>query len=115
MTVETTEFIRHARLDVEVLESWIEIGWLAPRQEAETRRFSEIDLARVDLIRDLMLGMGVNEEGIAVILDLVDQLHGVRLALREVLSAVAAQPEPARRGIIDHAREAANRNNDAPT
>jgi chaperone modulatory protein CbpM len=53
--------------------------------------------------------MGVNEEGIAVILDLVDQLHGVRLALREILSAVAAQPEPERRRIIDHARDAANR------
>jgi len=109
MTVEMSEFISHTRLDADVLETWIEAGWLAPRQEAEIRRFSEIDLARAELIRDLIHGMGVNEEGIAVILDLVDQLHGVRLALREILSAVAAQPEPARRRIIDHARDAATR------
>jgi chaperone modulatory protein CbpM len=109
MTVETSEFIMHARLDANVLETWIEAGWLAPRQEAEVRRFSDIDLARAELIRDLVHGMGVNEEGITVILDLVDQLHGVRLALREILSAVAAQSEPERRRIIDHVRDAASR------
>jgi chaperone modulatory protein CbpM len=62
MTMETSEFTKHARLEVEVLETWIEAGWLAPRQEAEVRRFSEIDLARAELIRDLIQGMGVNEE-----------------------------------------------------
>jgi chaperone modulatory protein CbpM len=115
MTVETNEFIVHARLDAEVLETWISAGWLAPREEAEMRHFSEIDLARAELIRDLTHGMGVNEEGIAVILDLVDQLHGVRQALREILSAVAAQPEPLRRRIIDHARDAASRGGDRAT
>lgn len=107
--METREFVRHARLDVEVVETWIEAGWLTPRQEAEIRHFSEIDLARAELIRDLIHDMGVNEEGVTVILDLVDQLHGVRLALREILSAVAAQPEPTRRRIIDDAREKASR------
>ena len=29
-----------------------------------------------------MRGMGVNNEGIPIILDLVDQLHGLRRALR---------------------------------
>jgi chaperone modulatory protein CbpM len=115
MTVETSEFIMHARLDANVLETWIEAGWLAPRQEAEVRRFSDIDLARAQLIRDLIHAMGVNEEGITVILDLVDQLHGVRLALRGILSAVAAQPDPDRRRILEHARDAANRSDDRPT
>jgi chaperone modulatory protein CbpM len=115
MTVETSEFIMHARLDANVLETWIEAGWLAPRREAEVRRFSDIDLARAELIRDLIHGMGVNEEGITVILDLVDQLHGVRLALRDILSAVAAQPEPDRRRILEHGRDAANRSDDRPT
>jgi chaperone modulatory protein CbpM len=112
MTVETSEFISHTRLDADVIETWIEAGWLAPRQEAEFRRFSEIDLARAELIHDLIHGMGVNEEGITVILDLVDQLHGVRLALREILSAVAAQPEPARQRILEHARATATRSDD---
>jgi hypothetical protein len=35
----------------------------------------------------------VNDEGIPVILNLVDQLHGLRRALHEVLSAVRAQAE----------------------
>jgi chaperone modulatory protein CbpM len=115
MTVETSEFIVHARLDADVLETWIEAGWLSPREEAEIRRFSEIDLARAELIRDLIHEMGVNEEGITVILDLVDQLHGVRLALRDILSAVAAQPESARQRILEHARDTANPSEDRRT
>ena len=34
--------------------------------------------------------LGVNDEGIAVILDLVDQLHGLRRTLRELLSRCAS-------------------------
>jgi len=104
MTVQKSEFIRHTRIDAEVLETWIEAGWLAPRQGADVGHFSEIDVARAALIRDLVEEMGVNQEGIAVILDLIDQLHGVRHALRKILSAVAAQPEPSRRQILAHAR-----------
>ena len=37
--------------------------------------------------------MGVNEEGIDIILDLVDQLHGLRAALSAVGDAVDAQPD----------------------
>jgi len=39
----------------------------------------------------------VNEDGIPVILDLVDQLHGVRGVLRNLLSTIGAQPEGRRR------------------
>jgi len=35
--------------------------------------------------------LGVNDEGIPVILDLVDQLHGLRRVLRHLLSAARAQ------------------------
>nr|WP_313903885.1 hypothetical protein [Rhizobium leguminosarum] len=32
--------------------------------------------------------MGVNEAGIDGIMDLVDQLHGLRMAMRDLISAV---------------------------
>jgi chaperone modulatory protein CbpM len=35
--------------------------------------------------------MGVNDDGIPIILDLVDQLHGVRRTLRNVLAVLEAQ------------------------
>jgi chaperone modulatory protein CbpM len=46
--------------------------------------FSDVDLARARLIRDLKTGFGVNDEGIDVILHLMDQLHGLRRALDQL-------------------------------
>jgi chaperone modulatory protein CbpM len=78
------------------LAAWVEAGWLLP--DAPARVLSDVDLARADLIQDL-LALGVNEEGVPVILDLVDQLHGMRRALRILLSSIASQPESTRYGI----------------
>jgi chaperone modulatory protein CbpM len=79
--METDEFVAHAPLGAEVLEAWIEAGWLVPRQDGAKRNFFAVDLARAHLIHDLE-HLGVNDEGIPVILDLVDQLHGLRRTLR---------------------------------
>ena len=93
--IDTTEFLVHARLEAELLEAWIEAGWLLPRRDVDVRRFSEIDLARARLIRDLKEDLGVNDEGTAVILDLVDQMHGLRRALRGLCSPTTpAGPTP---------------------
>jgi chaperone modulatory protein CbpM len=94
--MERREFLLAAHLEAGALEAWIEEGWLLPRANGEAGPFSEIDLARARLIRDLG-ELGVNDEGIPVILDLVDQLHGLRRTLRDLLSTIDAQPEPARR------------------
>jgi chaperone modulatory protein CbpM len=105
--METTTFRMHARVDVEALEAWIESGWLMPKGEGTARSFSDIDLARAQLIRDLKKDLGVNDEGIDLILDLVDQLHGLRRTLRELLYSIRAQPEAMRRQIVADIRAAA--------
>jgi chaperone modulatory protein CbpM len=93
------EFLRAAQVETRALEAWIEAGWVLPRGDAENGPFSEIDLARARLIRDLG-ELGVNDEGVPIILDLIDQLHGVRRALRDLLSTIAVQPDEARRQIL---------------
>ena len=103
--MERREFLVAAHLEAGTLEAWIEAGWLLPRDSGEAGPFSEIDLARAQLIRDLG-ELGVNEEAIPVILDLVDQLHGLRSALREVLSVIDAQPEGRRRQTLSGIRDA---------
>lgn len=103
--METDEFVAHAPLGAEVLEAWIEAGWLVPRQDGAKRNFFAVDLARAHLIHDLE-HLGVNDEGIPVILDLVDQLHGLRRTLRDLLSAIHAQPEAMRRWIVADLRAA---------
>ena len=72
------------QLDAEAVELWIEAGWLLPHQEGESR-LSDVDLARAQLIHDLKHDLGVNDEGIPLILDLIDQLHGMRRVMREFL------------------------------
>ena len=47
--------------------------------------FSEVDLSRAQLIRDLREDLGVNDEGVSVILHLIDQMHGLRHSMRELL------------------------------
>jgi len=69
------------------------------------RNFFDVDLARAHLIHDLKR-LGVNDEGIPVVLDLVDQLHGLRRTLRDLLSAIHAQPQAMRRGIVADLRAA---------
>ncbi len=97
---ESHEFLLRARLDAASLDAWIEAGWLAPRQAGPERAFSELDLARACLIRDLREGMGVNDEGVAIVLDLLDQVHGLRQALQRVSSALLGLPQPLRQEIL---------------
>ena len=97
--MEGREFLIYAQLDAGALDAWVAAGWLAPRREKETLQFSDVDIARAQLIHDLKR-LGVNDDGIPIILDLVDQVHGLRRMLRELLSAIQAQPEAMKRWII---------------
>jgi chaperone modulatory protein CbpM len=86
---DATEFCRMAGIQPTALEAWAEAGWIRPRQTRHGWRFSTIDLVRAELILDFHGPMGVNEEGIDVILHLVDQIHGLRRALRGAASTMA--------------------------
>ena len=87
MTFTTLEFLKQADLDLATLDVWIEEQWLIPRTEAIGPSFSEADLARARLIRDLTEDLGVNPEGVGVVLRLIDQIHGLRSALAALISA----------------------------
>jgi chaperone modulatory protein CbpM len=53
--------------------------------DIDLQRLSDIDLARAQLISDLQDELGVNDEGIEIILDLLDQLYGMRQKMREIV------------------------------
>jgi len=96
MIISKLDFLDRAQLDRETLEVWIEEEWLVPIAIAPDLAFSEADLARAKLIRDLKEDLGVNDDGVGVILNLLDQVHGLRRALSEMLKAVrerSASPE----------------------
>lgn len=84
MTMSKPEFLSRAGLEVNTLDIWLEQHWLVPDRTSTGMNFSEMDIARADLIRDLKADFGVNDEGVDVILHLVDQLHGLRRAVAQL-------------------------------
>ena len=88
------EFLERARLDRATLSIWIEEEWLIPSRGADELAFTEMDLARAHLIRDLKDNMGVNDPGLGVILHLLDQMHALRRALADTLSSARERQGP---------------------
>ena len=91
MMISKQEFLVRAQLERETLEAWIQDEWLIPGESAGELTFSDADIARAQLVRDLRSDLGVNDEGIGVILNLVDQVHGLRKVLTEVLRSVRSR------------------------
>jgi chaperone modulatory protein CbpM len=81
------EFLERARLDRRTLTVWIEEEWLIPGSTADELAFTDMDLARANLIHDLKDKMGVNDEGLGVVLHLLDQMHALRRALAAALES----------------------------
>jgi chaperone modulatory protein CbpM len=81
------EFVVKIHIERRIVERWIAAGWLIPQRDPELA-FSEVDLARAQLIRELKEDFGVNDEGISLILHLLDQVHGLRRSMRELLEQV---------------------------
>lgn len=87
------EFLSRAGLGHDTLQAWIEEEWLIPDNSSAEMRFSDIDIARARLIRDLQLELGVNDAGVGVILNLLDQLYGIRRTLTELRRAARTSSE----------------------
>ena len=86
--ISVQEFLLRTRVEHRSLEAWIHAGWLIPPQTEPELAFSDVDLARAQLIRDLHDDLGVNDEGISVILHLIDQVHGLRRSMETLLNEV---------------------------
>jgi chaperone modulatory protein CbpM len=84
MIMNKHEFLTCSGLQVQTLEFWLEQQWLIPQETSAGMTFSDMDVARARLIQDLKADFGVNDEGVDVILHLVDQLHGLRRALGQL-------------------------------
>jgi chaperone modulatory protein CbpM len=84
MIMTKQEFLTSSGVQVQTLEFWLEQEWLIPERTADGMNFSEKDVARARLIQDLKTDLGVNDEGIDVVLHLIDQLHGMRRALAQL-------------------------------
>lgn len=85
MIVLKHDFLIHTNLDAQTLDLWIAEEWLMPDVMQDDMRFSEVDIARAKFIGELIDSLGINAEGVGVILNLVDQIHSLRNAVAEKL------------------------------
>jgi chaperone modulatory protein CbpM len=77
------------------LNDWIARGWIEPRGSTPDWEFTEIDVARAQLIRDLRQ-MALDDEAVPVVLSLLDQMYDLRQTLHAVAQAIEEQPDPVR-------------------
>jgi chaperone modulatory protein CbpM len=85
--ISTFDFLARTGIDRDTLEIWIEEEWLIPGRDTGEPMFSAADLARARLILDLRTELGVNREGVGIVLHLVDQLHSLRHAVSALRDA----------------------------
>ena len=90
------------RIDRVELARWVELGWVAPigRERGEPA-FSDLDVARVCMICDLVHDLAVEEETVPLVLSLLDQVYALRRQLGALTAAVQRQPEDVRRAILE--------------
>jgi chaperone modulatory protein CbpM len=90
------------RVDRVELTQWIELGWVAPERQADAEpTFSELDVARVCLIRDLRHDLAIEEETMPLVLSLLDQVYALRRQVNALTGAIRQQPEDVRQAILD--------------
>jgi chaperone modulatory protein CbpM len=94
--IDEREFLERANIDRTTLDVWIREAWICPGGGAPERAYTEMDIARANLIHDLRGSMGVNDEGLDVILHLIDQMHGLRNALAEALATLKEREKAGR-------------------
>jgi chaperone modulatory protein CbpM len=95
MLTEQDLVMKVRRLTVTRLRIWVEQGWIKPEDKA-ARHFSEADLARAALICNLEDELGFDEEDVPVLLNLIDQIHGLRAELSVLSEALNRLPEDIR-------------------
>ncbi|MFL5009362.1 MerR family transcriptional regulator [Rhizobium laguerreae] len=103
--MDDLEFRLYLKIDIVQLDLWVEEGWLIPETSGGQRQFRDADVARARLILDLMRNMGVNEAGVDVIMDLVDQLHGLRGTMGKLMTAISMQERDVQRRLFDSLEE----------
>ena len=87
------------------LQAYIRAGVVVPVQSGSGPLFRELDIARLHLVVDLAEGYQLDEDALAMVLSLVDQLHGLRGDMHAILDAVAREPAETRARLKTAIRE----------
>jgi chaperone modulatory protein CbpM len=87
---------------LEHLHVWIQRGWIRPVLREAGAGFTDADVARASLIHDLHEIVGLDDEAVPVVLNLIDQIHGLRRELKDLLAAIDQQSDDVRHSVRSH-------------
>lgn len=95
------EVLLRCRVEKTDLGSWIERDWVRPVRQDGDWSFADHDVARIELICDLVHDLAIDAEALDIILPLVDQVYALRRSLRAMTRAVEDLPADSRRRVLD--------------
>jgi len=93
---ETEVVARVNGLTVARLRRFVAAECLAPSEREGRLAFAEVDVARVRLLAELEQDFDLDAEAAGMVISLVDQIHGLRRALRQLGEAVGSEPDEVR-------------------
>jgi chaperone modulatory protein CbpM len=98
---ETEVVARVQGLTVARLRAFVAADCVAPAEHQGRPGYREADVARLQLLEDLVEDFDLDADAAAVVVSLVDQIHGLRRQLRRLAEAVAAEHPEVRARIRD--------------
>lgn len=81
-------------ITAEDIHHWIENQWLCPEKKEGHYLFKEIDEARARLIVELRDHMGIPEDSMSLVLQLLDQLYTTRRQMRYLCEVISTPDYP---------------------
>lgn len=90
-TLEEVLEMMETHIERSTLEEYIQREWLRPIPSQAGWYFEEIDIARLQLVCHLTQDIKVNDDGMDVVLSLLDQLYGLRTDMQKLTHAIAQQ------------------------
>lgn len=76
------------------IQSWIQNQWLKPEKKEDNYLFYEIDEARARLILDLRDNLGISEDAMSLVLNLIDQLYTTRRQMKYLCEVISTDHYP---------------------
>ena len=93
------------RLTAVRLSTFVDMQIVVPMRDGNRPVFGAIDVARMELLCDLAEQFELEEDGLGIIMSLIDQLHAVRQDFRALAAAVSSEPAETRRRIAANFRQ----------
>lgn len=93
---ETEIFARIEDLTPPKLGAWIDLELIRPVFSERGHLFREVDIARITLMCRLDNDYALDDEGLSLVMDLLDQAHKLRAEMDSLMRALAKEPRDLR-------------------